>query len=116
MQSLFEDTVPNVVNWKRLWNDFSLWVKEAIERKDTILWSEQQRQIETLMLGQSRELDKSQFILVFSNKGTPDFSADKMTYWEALHTKQNLEGDSNGKGGDEDLDKITIINLNNLMV
>ena len=23
VQSLFEDTVPNVVNWKRLWNDFS---------------------------------------------------------------------------------------------
>jgi hypothetical protein len=41
--------------------------------------------------------------------------ANVMTYWDAVRTKQTLEGDRNGRGGDEDMDKITIVNLNNLI-
>lgn len=115
IQSLFESTVPNVVNWKRLWVDFKNWYKDTYAKKSEVKWSEQQRQIETLMLNQLKELNQEQFILVFLHKGKPAADAQVMTYWEALRVKEQLTGDKNGVGGDEDLDKVTIVNLKNLI-
>lgn len=114
--ALFESTAPKIVDWKALWKDFRVWYEKVYKKNNTrVLWSEQQRQIETLMLGQLSELNKEQFILVFLHKGKPEIDGQKMTYWEAVRTKQNLAGDENGMGGDEDLDKITIVNLNKLI-
>lgn len=115
IQDLFESCNPHVVNWTALWTDFATWAKQIMQEKGGILWSEQQRQIETLMLNQAKELNQENFILVFLHKGTPNMSSEKMTYWDAQRSKENLQGDNNGRGGDENLDKITIINLNALM-
>lgn len=111
----FDSSNPNIVDWKNLWKEFRVWAKALRQEKGILRWSEQQRQIETLMLGQLNELNKPQYILVFLHRGKPEVDVQKMTYWEALHTKENLIGDSNGRGGNEDMDKITIVNLNQLI-
>jgi hypothetical protein len=111
IEKAFKSTASGIVAWDEVWAAFDSWYMRILKKKDVVKWSEMQRQIETLMLEQVKELNKRQFILVFLNDGKPDFSSEKMTYWEALHTKQNLEGDKNGRGGDEALDKITIVNL-----
>lgn len=118
IEDLFEATVPAVVDWKKLWKDYKSWYVESSQSKGGALyvkWSEQQRQMETLMLNQVKDLDKEIFVLVYLNKGVPEMDTQKMSYWEALHTKANLEGDANGKGGDENIEKIIIINLNKLI-
>lgn len=115
IKECFEPSNVGIVNWKLLWKDFAVWYKELYDRKEIITWSAQRRQIETLMLGQLSELNKEQFILVFLHKGKPEMDTQKMSYWEALRVKGNLEGDSNGFGGDEDMERITIINLNKLI-
>jgi len=117
IQSIFEATVPHIVDWDTLWNDFDKWYTDTCAKKKTIqlLWSEQQRQIETLLLIQERNCHKEVFVLVYLHKGKPSMDANVMTYWDAVRTKQTLEGDRNGRGGDEDMDKITIVNLNNLI-
>lgn len=115
IQALFDATNPNIVNWKQLWAEFKNWYKDTYEKKGEVKWSEQQRQIETLMLGQLKELNQEQFILVFLHKGKPTADPQVMTYWEATRVKEQLTGDKNGVGGDEDLDKITIVNLKNLI-
>lgn len=118
IEDLFEATVPVVVDWKQLWKDYMKWYVEVSKSKEGALyvnWASQQRQMETLMLNQVKELDKEKFILAFTNNGVPDFSTEKLTYWDALRTKKELEGDDNGVGGQEQIDKVTIINLNKLI-
>ena len=117
IQSIFEATVPHIIDWDTLWADFDVWYSDTCTKKKTIqlLWSEQQRQIETLLLLQERNTHKEVFVLVYLHKGKPHIDAQPMTYWEALRVKKTLEGDSNGVGGDEDIDKISIVNLTNLV-
>ena len=115
IEECFSSTASSIVNWKKLWADFAIWCKKTMVKNEVILWSEQKRQIETLMLGQLSELGKEQFILVFLHKGKPEFQPDKMTYWEAVRLKGKLEGNENGQGGNEDMDNITIVNLNKLI-
>lgn len=116
IQACFEPSNPGIINWKQLWKDLLTWNKDTMVKKGDVRWSEQKRQIETLMLNQLAELNKEQFILVFLHRGKPETDGQKMTYWEALRTKENLDGDSNGNGGDENLEKITIVNLKNLLM
>jgi hypothetical protein len=116
IQACFEHSNPGIVNWKKLWEDMRVWHKATVEKNGTVLWSEQQRQIETLMLGQLKELNKEQFVLVFLHNGKPSVDSQVMTYWDAVYTKENLEGDDNGLGGDETMDKITIININTILL
>jgi hypothetical protein len=117
IQEVFKVSSAGIVDWDQLWNDYAGWVLSvsAQNGRQRILWSEHKRQIETLMLGQVAELDKFQFILVFLNKGEPDTDSNRMNYWEALRAKDELEGDNNGLGGNEELDKITIVNLKRLI-
>ena len=115
IKQCFESSNVGIVNWKVLWKDLAIWLKITMDKNEVVLWSEQKRQIETLMLGQLSELNKEQFILVFLHKGKPELDTEKITYWDALRIKSNLEGDANGSGGDEDMDKITIVNLNKLI-
>lgn len=115
IESNFEPDNPSIVDWKKLWIDYDLWFNELIKTKRSIIWSEQKRQIETLMLEQLKELNKEQYILVFLNRGKPEADVQKMTYFDAIRVKQDLIGDKNGRGGNEDLDKITIVNLNRLI-
>jgi len=117
IQSVFEATVPHIVDWNTLWEDFDNWYADTCEKKKTLqlLWSEQQRQIETLLLLQERNTHKEMFVLVYLLNGKPRIDDNVMSYWEALRVKQTLEGDSNGIGGNESMDKITIVNLNNLV-
>ena len=111
----FDSTNPNIVDWKSLWKDFAVWYKEILTEKGMVIWSEQKRQIETLMLNQLNDLNKESFVLAYLYKGKPKIDSSEMTYWDAVRTKQNLEGDKNGFGGDERMDKITIVNLNKLI-
>ena len=67
------------------------------------------------MLTQLRELNSEQFVLVFLHKGKPEISMEKMDYWTALSLKEKLSGNSNGEGGNEDMDRITIVNLSRLI-
>jgi hypothetical protein len=115
IQQFFESDNPGIVNWKQLWQDFASWHKSVYDSKREVLWSEQKRQIETLMLEQLKELNQEHFVLVFLHKGQPTVDSQTMTYWEAYRVKQNLMGDKNGRGGNEDLDKITIVNLKSLI-
>lgn len=115
IESAFEPSNPGIVDWKLLWKNFAIWFSATYEKNSIILWDEQKRQIETLMLGQLSELNKEQFILAYLYRGKPAVDSSAMTYWDALRTKQNLSGDSNGFGGDERMDKITIVNINTLI-
>lgn len=115
IQYLFERVVPNIISWDRLWNDYDAWTVAVMEKKQRVVWAEEQRQIETLMLNQLKELGRETFVLVFLNKGLPDMDVNKMSYWEAVRVKEQLIGNGNGEGGNEDIDKITIVNLNALI-
>jgi hypothetical protein len=117
IQFIFESTVPNIVNWKKLWSDFDNWYEQTCRKNKTIAlsWNNQQRQVETLMLLQLRDLNKEIFVLVYLHKGKPHIDSNPMTYWDAVRVKQTLEGDRNGIGGDENIDKISIVNLNTLI-
>jgi hypothetical protein len=110
--TLFEATVPNLVDWKTLWADYAQWIVKIKAKKAEVLWSEQQRQIEALLLGQKNELNQKIFVVAWKNKkGEPEIDSTKSTYWEALRIKKSLEGDANGVGGNEDVDNIVIVNL-----
>jgi len=115
IQSLFESTVPNIINWTQLWDDYVVWARNVFSEKGHISWGSQQRQIETLLLNQLKDLNQEQFVLVFKVNGKPQVDPTLMTYWEATRVKENLEGDSNGIGGDESMENITVVNLNKLL-
>ncbi len=111
----FEVTVPNIVDWLYLWTTFEDWYKVVLQKKGMVEWSEQRREIETLMLEQLKSLNEETFCLAYLLRGKPAVDTELMTYWEAVRVKKELEGDKNGSGGNEDLDKITILNLNKLI-
>lgn len=115
IQALFESDNRNIVDWSSLWFGLTDWYNKIRAKNKQVLWSEQQRQIETIMLNQVKDFNKETFVLVYLHNGKPEVDTNKMTYWEALHTKQNLAGDKNGRGGNEAMDKITIVNLNSLI-
>lgn len=116
IEACFSNTTQGIVNWERVWADFKVWFSDVSQIKQTN-WDEQRRQIETLMLNQvHKELNQEVFILVFLHLGKPEMDNQKMTYHEALRVKRELEGDRNGRGGNEDMDKIKIVNLLNLIV
>jgi hypothetical protein len=115
IQDLFESVVSNVVDWKTLWKDYESWLRKIYAEKTEVQWSEQQRQVETLLLLQAKELNSENFILIFKLDGKPTVDQQVMTYWEAVRVKQNLEGDSNGVGGNEDIECVTVVNLKKLL-
>lgn len=115
ISEIFEHNAPNIVDWKILWKEFRVWYKEIYDKNGNVLWQEQRRQSETLMLEQLKELNKEQFVLVFLHNGKPEISMEKVSYWEARRMKENLEGNADGVGGNEDMERITIINLNKLI-
>lgn len=117
IQALFEKSVPNFIDWNILWKDFNTWILSLEGEKDRrmILWSEQSRQIETLLLGQMKGLDKEVFVLAYLYKGLPEISSDKMSYWDAVKLRDEWEGNGNGEGGNEFIDKIKIVNLNSII-
>lgn len=115
IQNLFETTIPDIVNWKILWKDFFSWYNDVLLKKDIVEWSEQKRQIETLMLNQLKDLNEHNFVLAYLDKGIPTIDSEKFSYWEALKVKKELEGDANGNGGNENLDRITILNLKQIL-
>lgn len=115
IQDLFESTAPNITNWKVLWKDYEVWLRKIFSEKEEVQWSEHRRQIETLLLLQAKELNTENFILIFKLGGKPTVDQQVMTYWEALRVKENLEGDSNGIGGNEDIECVTVVNLKTLL-
>ena len=115
IEFLYESTVSNILDWKVLWKDYDAWLLLMYKKQDSVRWSEHQRQIETLMLNQIKDLNSEQFILVFKVNGKPKADAQTMSYWEAKRVKMNLEGDSNGVGGNEDIENVTIVNLKTLL-
>lgn len=117
IQTLFEKSVSGFIDWSILWKDFNKWILSLEGEKDrhTIIWSEQSRQIETLLLEQMKALDKEIFVLAYLYKGLPEISSDKMSYWDAVKLRNEWEGNENGEGGNESIDKIVIVNLNSLI-
>jgi len=115
IEDLFESTVPNIIDWRTLWKDLNSWLVQMYKKTDSVKWSEHQRQIETLLLNQIKDLGVEQFILVYKVNGKPQADPNTMTYWEAIRVKQNLEGDLNGVGGNEDMENITVVNLKKLL-
>lgn len=115
IQKLFEASVPNIINWNQLWDDYVAWARGVFSEKGHISWGSQQRQIETLLLNQLKDLNKEQFILVFMNRGVPDIDNNKMSYFDALRVKEDLEGGANGENGNTDLEYISIVNINSLI-
>lgn len=118
IQSLFEATAPHIVDWDTLWSDFDKWYADTCAKKKVIqlLWSEQQRAVESLLLNQVKDLNKEQFVLAYiDNKGKHQIDNNVMNYWEAVRVKKQLDGDSNGVGGNELMDRITIVNLASLI-
>lgn len=114
--TLFEATVSDLIDWRVLWLDFEKWAAEIRTIKGTVLWSEQQRQIEKLLLAQKNEFNLPIWVVAWKNKdGEPEIDPSKSTYWEALRIKKSLEGDANGVGGNEEVDNIVIINLKRLV-
>lgn len=115
IQALFESSNRNLVDWSTLWFKLTDWFNKTQAKNKQVLWSEQRRQIETLMLTQLKDFGKEVFVLVYLYNGSPEVDTNKMTYWETLRTKETLAGDKNGRGGNEEMDKITIVNLNSLI-
>ncbi len=115
IEECFEPSNPNIVNWKQLWKDFAVWIKETAKTTGDVSWPAQKRQVETLMLNQLADLNQEVFVLVYLYKGKPEMDTNKMTYQEALAAKQELDGDSNGRGGDENAENVTIVNLKSLI-
>jgi hypothetical protein len=111
IEDLFNKQAPGIIDWKSIWSSFDTWV--VAERKTSL--EEQKEKIQSLIHEQVLELDEPVFVLVYNHMGKPAVNPDTMSYWEAAHTKENLEGDSNGIGGNEDLDKITIVNLKRIL-
>lgn len=116
IQTLFEASVPNLINWTQLWSDYHLWTQTVMKNRQRILWKEEQRQIETLLLNQITELNSQNFVLAYMSNGEPEIDGlNKMTYWEAMKMKKELGGDANGIGGAEHIDRVTIVNLKALI-
>lgn len=117
IQALFEKSVSGFIDWNLLWQDFEKWILslESEEGRRTILWSEETRQIETLLLEQMKDLDKEIYVLAYNYKGLPEINSDKMSYWDAAELKAKWEGNGNGEGGDEFIDNITIVNIKSLI-
>lgn len=121
IEEAFSKTASEIVDWKKLWKEFNSWYSDLFAKRKSessmpvIKWSENKRQIETLMLHCIDELNNEQFTIVFLHKGQPAIDHTLMSYWDAVRVKEKLEGDSNGVGGDEDVDRITIINIKNLI-
>lgn len=112
IQYLFEQTAPNIVDWRNLWKDFDKWLVGVYTKKKVVEWSEQRRQIETLLLNNATG---ENFIIVFLLNGKPHVDSQVMTYGEAMRVKKTLEGDDNGVGGNEDIENINVINLKKLL-
>lgn len=115
IQYLFESSNPHIIDWNILWSELAVWLKDTKAKKGIVVWDEQKRQIETLMLNQHSELNKEIFVLAYLFHGKPQIDSNYMTYWDAIRTKKQLEGDANGFGGDERMDKITVVNVSKLL-
>lgn len=115
IKATFELTAPNIVDWKQVWIDFEDWYEEVLKRKSLIVWQEQKNQIETLMLNTLKKLNDQTFVLAYLDKGTPSIDPEKYTYWEAIEIKKEMDGNGNGEGGNQNVDKVTIINLAKLI-
>jgi hypothetical protein len=112
LQSLFDKQAPGIIDWTIVWKGFDSWTKAE---KAAPTWDEQREKIQELIHEQVLELEEPVFVLVYRHKGSPAVNPDTMNYWEAQRTKENLEGDINGVGGNEDLEKITIVNLKRIL-
>lgn len=116
IQTIFESQAPAVVNWPVLWDSLQEWYIYIKNKNGKVTWKEQQRQIEREMLTQLEGLNSEVFILVYLDKDSkPQVYKNQMTYWDALKMQNKLSGDGNGVGGRQDMDKVTIVNLSNLI-
>ncbi len=116
IKTLFTSTVPDIpINWDKLWIDLESWYVKIMKKKKEVLWSEQRRQIETLLLTQLDSLNEEKYTIGYINKegARSKYYVDdaNYTYWEALQMKKNLEKTS----GFESLQKITVIDYSQLI-
>lgn len=116
IETLYNAEAPAVVNWNKVWIEVESWFQRIRDKKSQVLWNEQRRQIETVMLTQVDDLNSEDFVIAYLDKNNkPKVNPETMTYWDALRVQKQLQGDGNGRGGNEDMDRITIVNLNNLI-
>jgi hypothetical protein len=104
--------MPFEVNWPRLWKEHNDWFIVVSMKKGKVLWSEQKRQIETLIIGQSHELNENVWAVVYKdNKGAIKVYKDELTHEKAERTLEKIAGDKNGEGGYDHVADAVIVNL-----
>lgn len=116
IETTFNATAPFVVNWLFLWNEVETWYQEILRKNGHVKWSEQRRQIETIMLTQLDDLNSKNFMIAYLDKNNkPRLYLEYMTYWDAISFRKQNSSDGDGNGGNQEMDKISIVNLNNLI-
>jgi len=115
IQNLFESSTTIHIDWNRLWKEHSNWFIAVKAKKGQVLWSEQKRQIETLLINYAAETNKQVWTVVYkNNKGTICTMQETMTYVAAEKLKRKMAGDGNGEGGYDNVSEAVVVNLNSL--
>jgi hypothetical protein len=117
IEFLFNKSAPNIINWDRLWRNHADWVVNTTISKNntTILWNEQKRQIETLLLNQLSELNQNVWSVFYKDDIGNIFTyADGLSYESAKKAQRKLLGDGNGEGGKDNVSDAVVVNLNSL--
>ena len=115
IEIIFNHECPFAINWPRLWKEHNDWFIVVSMKKGSVLWSEQKRQIETLIIHQSHEFNKNVWAVVYKdNKGDVKVFKDELTYEKAEKTLEKIAGDKNGVGGYDNVYDAVIVNLNSL--
>lgn len=116
IEILFRSTCPDIpINWLQLWVDLETWYDSVFKKKREVLWREQKRQIETLLLKQLDSFNEEKYSVGYLNTegSRPRYYIDdaNYTYWEAMQMKKNLEQTS----GFEKLKNITVIDYSQII-
>lgn len=115
IETIFNHSMPFEVNWPRLWKEHNDWFIVVSMKKGKVLWSEQKRQIETLIIGQSHELNENVWAVVYKdNKGAIKVYKDELTHEKASKRLKTIAGDNNGVGGYDYVNDAVIVNLKSL--
>lgn len=115
IEMLFSHDVPFLINWSRLWKEHSDWFIAVSMKKGKVLWSEQKRQIETLIINQSHELNEKVWAVVYKHtSGSIHVAEHGLTFEKASKRLKDIAGDKNGVGGYDYVYDAVVTNLKSL--
>lgn len=115
IETIFNHECPFQINWPRLWREHNDWFITVSMKKGTVLWSEQKRQIETLIINQSHEFNEKVWAVVYKHtNGNIHVLEDGLTHEKASKRLKTIAGDNNGVGGYDYVNDAVIVNLKSL--